>query len=427
MRSGIRSEIRLALLLAVLASGCASSFESAVPPAEPGTPRPDGLSFVGRAGLEILLQGGRLAGLQNGYVAVFARDGHLVHGTAVGHADAESKEPMTLDTRFRIASMTKPVTAAAAMILIEDGALRLDDRVADYIPAAGRVRVATSTEAGPDGAVPTEPLARPLLVEDLLTFSAGIGSEDDPSDLGRLWAANDIYAQQGSLEERVDRILSAPLYEQPGVRWRYGWSADVLARVVEVAAGKPFDEFLSERIFEPLGMSDTSFLPPPHERGRVATMYRRAEDGGLERVATPASDAPDWTPGGSGLVSTASDYLRFALMLGNGGSFDGVRVLREDSVRAMTTPHVRSGVLEEEGMADGLGWGYGLAIVTDADATPMLDHDGDFWWSGYYGTTFFVSPQTGMAGTVLTQYQPRDRSDVAWPVFLAQAAGVIGR
>ena len=134
---------------------------------------------------------------------------------------------------------------------------------------------------------------------------------------------------------------------------------------------------------------------------------------------------PDWTPGGSGLVSTAGDYMRFALMLWNGGSFDGTRILSEAMVETMTTPHVTSGVLVEEGI-EGLGWGLGLAVVVDADGTPTIDRDGDFWWSGYYGTTFFVSPATGLVGVVLSQNQPSAHSGLPYAVFLAQTFPFLG-
>jgi CubicO group peptidase (beta-lactamase class C family) len=363
--------------------------------------------------------------MQSGYVALFARDGRVVHVETAGYADIESARPMRLDTRFRMASMTKPVTAVAAMILVEEGRLGLDDPVSRYVPTAAELRVAARTTANEAGRIDTLPLERPLLVRDLLTFTSGIGARDDPSDLGRLWAERDIYAGGGSLALRVDRILGAPLYAQPGKEWRYGWSADVLARVVEVAAGEPFDRFLAHRLFEPLGMTSTSFLPPPGERGEMATMYTEDASGDLVRLETAASDAPDWTPGGSGLVSTASDYMRFALMLWNGGRYDGVRILSHDTVEQMTTAHVPSGVLAEEGI-EGLGWGLGLAVVVDADATPMTDRDGDFWWSGYYGTTFFVSPSTGLAGVVLAQSQPTPDGAPPYPVYLAQSSAFFG-
>jgi CubicO group peptidase (beta-lactamase class C family) len=416
--------LRLGLLSGLLVA-CSAPLEVDLPPADPGIANPRGLSWLSCSALDGFLELSARAGLHSGYVAIFARDGRVAHATASGFADIATRQPMQIDTRFRMASMTKPVTAVAALILMEEGRLHLDDPVERYIPAAGRLRVATSREHDANGVIPTTGLSRPLTVRHLLTFTAGIGSEDDPSDLGRLWAARDIYAGRGSLEERVDRVLSAPLYEQPGERWRYGWSADVLARVVEVAAGEPFDQLLARRIFMPLGMLSTGFLPPEGARGRIASMYTQDGEGELTRVESPASDAPDWTPGGSGIVTTATDYMRFALMLWNAGRFDGARILSPESVRLMTQPHVSSGVLESEGI-EGLGWGLGLAVVVDADATPMSDRDGDFWWSGYYGTTFFVSPATGLVGVVLTQNQPGPHSARPYPVYLAQTFAFLG-
>jgi CubicO group peptidase (beta-lactamase class C family) len=422
-----RARIALACLssTSLLLSACDAPVEVDIPQANGEIENSDGLSWLSRSALDGFLSLNSFIGSHSGYVAMFARDGRVVHSTTSGYADIEARRPMRLGTRFRMASMTKPVTAVAALLLIEEGRLGFDDPVASYIPAAGGARVAASQEFAEDGTLPTVPLSRPLTVRHLLTFTSGIGSEDDPSDLGRLWSKQDIYAGTGSLETRVNRLLTAPLYEQPGEIWRYGWSADVLARVVEVAAAESFDRFLERRIFTPLGMSSTSFLPPEGERGNMAKVYTQDEEKNLVLVDSPASDAVDWTPGGSGLVSTAGDYMRFALMLWNGGTYDGAQILSRESVELMTRPHVLSGVLEEEDIA-GLGWGLGLAVVVDADATPMIDRNGDFWWSGYYGTTFFVSPRSGLVGVVLTQNQPGPFSDRPYPIYLAQAFAFFG-
>jgi CubicO group peptidase (beta-lactamase class C family) len=321
--------------------------------------------------------------------------------------------------------MTKPVTAVAALLLIEAGRLGLDDPVERYLPAASGIRVAASRTFGADGALATVPASPRMTVRHLLTFTAGIGHEEDPSDLGRLWAERNLYAGSGTLAERIDRVLTAPLYEQPGEVWRYGWSADVLARVVEVAAGEPFEAFLERRIFGPLGMASTGFLRPGEERRGLARVYTQDADGELVPVDPPASDVFDWPPGGGGLVSTAGDYMRFALMLWNRGSYAGVRILAPESVELMTRPHVPSGVLAEEDIA-GLGWGFGLAVVVDSDATPMSDRDGDFWWSGYYATTFFVSPETGLVGVVLAQNKPGPFSSRPYAVHIAQLFAFLG-
>lgn len=429
MRASLRSTCRtlrlqaacaLALGSLFLFGACHSAESVDIPNAQPSAAEAPQLSWFSTSLLGLFLEASVLIGSDSGYVAVFARDGQVVHAKTAGYADIESQRPMRLDTHFRIASMTKPVTAVGALILIEDGKLALDDPVERYIPAAAHVRVALQPDFDSDGTLPTQKLSRPLTVRDLITFSSGIGSDNEDSDLGQMWAERRIYLGEGSLEDRVNRLLTAPLYEQPGERWRYGWSADVLARVVEVASQEPFDSFLERRIFEPLGMSSTRFLSPEHARVDLATVYTFNEEEELVRVEKSDSDALGWTPGGSGLVSTAGDYMRFALMLWNDGTYDGVRILKPETVSEMTRPHVESGVLKDMGI-EGLGWGLGLAVVVDSDATLNIDRDGDFWWSGYYGTTFFVSPETGLTGVVLSQNKPGPYS--GWPVavHLAQA------
>jgi CubicO group peptidase (beta-lactamase class C family) len=396
-----------------------------VPPANLTSETAPGLVWPAPIALDLFLNAGALLGLQSGYVAMFARDGQVVHATTAGYADIATRTPMGLDTQFRIASMTKPVTAVAAMILIEEGRLGLDDPVSRYIPAAADLRVATSETASPDGTIPSVPLDEPLTVRDLLMFASGIGGIATTSDLDRLWAANSLYTGSGSLALRVDRILTAPLYEQPGELWRYGWSADVLARVIEVAGGEPFGDFVTGRILEPLGMTSTEFLTADSPRDRLATMYTQDAGGRLVAVDQPRGDSLDWTPGGSGLVSTAGDYMRFALMLWNGGTYQGTQILKPETVTLMTRPAVQSGVLADEGIA-GLGWGLGMAVVVDADATSTFDRTGDFWWSGTYGTTFFVSPSTGLVGIVLSQNQTGPYSPIPYAIYLTPALAFLG-
>jgi len=389
--------------------------------AGPGAPR---LSLLSRVALDLFLDAGALLGLQSGYVAMFARDGQIVHTSTAGSADIASHTPMELDTRFRIASMTKPITAVAAMILVEEGRLGLDDAVSDYIPAAANLRVATSQDAS-DGTIPTVPIERPLTVRDLLKFASGIGGNGGTSDLDLLWAQNNIYAGAGTLAERVDRVFAAPLYEQPGTRWRYGSSADVLARVVEVAGGDPFGDFVADRILTPLGMTSTEFLTTESAEVGLATMYTQDSKGRLVAVDRSGSEPLDWTPGGSGLVSTAGDYMRFATMLWNHGTYRGIQILQPDTVDLMTTAAVPSGVLVDNGI-EGLGWGLGMAVVVDGDATATFDRTGDFWWSGTYGTTFFVSPSTGLIGVVLSQNQTGPYSPTPYVIYLAQALAFFG-
>jgi CubicO group peptidase (beta-lactamase class C family) len=319
---------------------------------------------------------------------------------------------MAIDTRFHLASMTKPVTAVAAMILVEEGRLSLDDRVEEYLPSFGDLRVVVGRDG--EGGWTTQPLLEPIRVRHLLTFTSGIGGYAETEDrLDQAWRARNIEAAGlGSLEKRIDRISGLPLYEAPGQRWRYGWSLDVLARVVEIAAGEPYDEFLQQRLFDPLGMASTGFPGALPLDLPFAKMYTHAEDGSL--VRDPQFDdyyGRGWTPGGGGLVSTAPDYMRFALMLWNGGSFGDVRILEPETVEEMTRLHVASGVLEDMEM-EGLGWGLGFCVVADSSATPMTDTDGDFWWAGRFGTQFWISPEKDTVVVVMQQTECSPYSDL---------------
>jgi len=365
---------------------------------------------------------------RSGYVALFAREGEIVYGTTAGWADVERRIPMTLDTRMRIASLTKPITAVAAMTLVEDGLLGLDDPVSRYLPVAASLRVATSQERNAEGRFDTVPLSSPLLVRHLLMFASGIGGNDtlgDDSDLEALWQERGIAAGPGSLGERVERALTLPLFEEPGTRWRYGGSADVLARVMEVAAGRPFPEILRERVFEPLGMAHTEHLPPPERQADLARIYTWDEDGDLVLVEQRIAEARDWTPGGGGLVSTVGDYMRFGLMMRNRGVLDGVRILEPETVAEMTRPHLAGGVLVSEGL-EGLGWGLGLSVVVDADASITIDRDGDFWWAGYFGTYWAVSPDADLVGVVFSQHEPGPYSDLQFAPGAAVSLAMMG-
>lgn len=421
--------------VALLVGACSgASLDAGIPPAVAGSPPGPGLSWWSRAAMDAYLRWEVWRGKRSGFIASFARDGHPVHATAVGWADVEKQVPMRLDTRVRIASMTKPITAVAALILVEEGQLGLDDPVSRFVPAFAGARVATSYTARSDGSFATVPADPAPTVRHLLNFASGVGpGMRDAGDLTQLWEEQGVHAgpEDATLAERVERAAGLPLFEHPGERWRYGASADVLARVVEVASGEPFDVFLSRRIFVPLGMTATEFLPPPDQRAELARVYTQDEDGRL--VLAPRENRPQrWTPGGGGLVSTAGDYLRFALMLWNEGSYDGTRILSPETVASMRQPHVPSGVLEagspDEGSVsvEGLGWGLGVSVVVDADATPMLDRDGDFWWAGYFGTSFIVSPSTGLVAVALSQNQPGPHSGLPIGVYVAQGLAYLG-
>jgi CubicO group peptidase (beta-lactamase class C family) len=402
----------IAGLLLVVAGICACDGTRPERPAigEPARPG-DELSWLQRFAIDRLLDFRVASGARAGFVALVARNGRVVYARTTGFADVEHRLPMSLDTRFHIASLTKPVTAVAAMILVEEGRLALEDPVSRYLPAFGAMQVVDHIDE--DGAWTTRPLDRPIRIHDLLTFRSGIGGyaeTDHPLD--RAWRSPDIEAAGlGSLADRVARIPRLPLYESPGSRWRYGWSFDVLARVVEVAVGEPFEAFVEERIFRPLGMRATAWpdgLPPGET---VAKMYSHDEQGTLVRHEVfDDYYGRGWSSGGGGLVSTAPDYLRLALMLANGGRFDETRILSEQTVAEMTRLHVPGGVLADMGV-EGLGWGLGLCVVADADAAIMPARNGDFWWSGRFGTQFWISPEANTVVVVMQQTETGPHSD----------------
>ena len=412
-------------LVAFLVAGCSGkSMELTVPPASENSHTEQELSWWSRAAMDAFMRYSVWSGGRSGFVTMFAHNGEQIYANAAGWADVDAQVPMQLDTPMRFASMTKPVTAVAAMMLVEQGKLNIDDPVAKYIPAYANLSVATSETQNADGSFATTPLKTPLLVRHLLLFSSGVGPGLTPaSDLTKHWDANGLkVGKEADLAERVERLAKLPLFEEPGTRWRYGGSADVLARVVEVASGESFDRFLQQQIFAPLGMSNTSFFRAVSDPSRLAKVYTQNKDGDLI-LTTPTLDV-DWTPGGYGLVSTAGDYMRFALMLWNGGEYQGARILSAQTVAEMSRLHLPEGVLTSQGL-EGIGWGLGMSVLASEEAT-LPGHVGDMGWGGYYGTTFFISPSTGLVGVVLSQNEPGEFSGAPMEIYVVQGLGISG-
>jgi CubicO group peptidase (beta-lactamase class C family) len=223
------------------------------------------------------------------------------------------------------------------------------------------------------------------------------------------------------LADRVALVARLPLYEVPGAKWRYGWSLDVLARVIEVAARESFDRFLRRRLFEPLAMHSTGFPDDLSPDAPLATLYTHDETGSLVHEPRFADYyGRGWTPGGGGLVSTAPDYMRFALMLAGGGTLEGVRILAPATVAEMTRLQVPSGVLADMGL-EGLGWGFGLCVIADDTKAIMPATNGDFWWSGRFGTQFWVSPAKHSVVVVMQQTERGPYSDLPVTPSILQA------
>ena len=346
------------------------------------------------------------AGEAVGYVYLIARKGRIVHRGATG-ARRLGGPAMSEDTLFRIASMTKPVTAVAVLRLVEQGKLSLDDPVADYLPQIGAMQVRL-----PDGT--SRPPARPVRVRDLLTHLSGIGYRfDNESPLGREYVAAAPFEKAASLAEAVDAIGGLDLFFDPGSRFLYSYGLDVAGRLVEVVSGQRFDAFLRDEIFVPLAMHETGFVLPEDARSRLAQVYARGDDGTLlpqpGDVFGDPFDPATWPSGGAGLISTPRDYIRFAMMLENGGSLEGVQVLSPASLALMTADHMPRSLRDKVAGTplEAMGLGLGVAVTLDPGLSGTLAGKGDFGWGGYYDTQFFVSPEYGIAAVIMTQYEKR--------------------
>ena len=344
-----------------------------------------------------------------GAVGLVAR-GDRVDVQAAGSVDAAGTSPMARDSIFRIASITKPITAAAVMLLVEDGRVALDDPVERWLPELASPSV-VRTPAGPvDDVVPA---VRPITVLDLLTFRAGYGF---PSDftlpvVGLLFSELRQGPPQPQLVAAPDEWMAAlsriPLLHQPGDAWLYNTCSDILGVLVARASGQPFPQFLAERLFEPLGMADTGFAVPAGERHRFTSYYRADAAGGLELVDPPDgqwSSLPAFPSGAGGLVSTVDDWLAFARMLLAGGTVDGRNVLSPASVRQMTTDQLtRSQRQASTLFLEGQGWGFGGSV--DVAATEPWTVPGRYGWVGGTGTAAHLTPSTGAVSILLSQLE----------------------
>lgn len=332
---------------------------------------------------------------------VVARRGEVVHSFRFGHADLQEKTTLQEDTIYRIYSMTKPVTAVAALILVDEGKLQLDEPAGQYLPVLSRMSVLGSDSA-PDS---TRTLQhRPMLIRDLLRHTSGLPygySAAHPVDA--TYRSANILDRRGTLEDMIGKLDGLPLRYSPGERWHYGLSSDVLGRVVEVASGQSLEEFCRERIFDPLGMPDTTFELPPEKAHRLAGIYSRGADGKLipwgGSIETSTYIRPvTFYSGGGGLVSTMPDYLRFCQMLLNRGTLDGVRILSPETVEMMTSNQL------EGNYRPGWGYGFGVQVRTETGTAGDPGEVGQFSWGGGGNTFFFVDPKRELIAMVWTQF-----------------------
>ncbi|GAA4527949.1 serine hydrolase domain-containing protein [Amycolatopsis samaneae] len=342
-----------------------------------------------------------------GAVALIAR-GDETEVAAVGTHDVEGTTAMARDSIFRIASITKPIVAAAVMTLIEDGGVRPEDPIGKWLPELASPSVVRTPESPVGDVVPAD---RPITVADLLEFRAGYGFAADFSlpavrTLFEQVQANPIEpAGFPAPEEWLAKLARVPMLHQPGAAWLYNTCSDLQGLLIARASGRSLPEYLAERIFTPLGMTDTGFMVPPESRARLARLYRPGGDGGPTPVATADESwhtMPRFPSGGGGLVSTADDWAAFGRMLLGGGVLDGHRVLSAESVRLMTTDHLTPAQREAGTLfLEGQGWGYGGSV--DVAAVEPWTVPGRYGWVGGTGTTAHIVPATGTVAVLLTQ------------------------
>src|SRR5262245_38750189 len=356
-----------------------------------------------------------------GIVTLVARDGKIVDVHASGFQDVESRTPMKADTIFRIASMTKPITSVAIMMLHEEGKLLLSDPVSRFIPAFRTMKVATPGANGAPGG--TEPARRPISIRDLLSHRSGLtygflNGGEVGNGYRKGGVSDGLTVTEGTIEQGVEKLAAQPLIAQPGSAGNYSLSTDVLGRVVEVASGMTFDVFLRYRIFKPLGMVDTSFDVPEAKWSRFATVYSPDGANGVRPMKDPETfgntimspfayykTPKRYFSGGAGLTSTARDYARFAEMLVDGGALGNVRLLSPKSLELMTTSQT-SDLPPNALVGPGANFGLGFKVTTDLGASQALGSEGMFGWSGIYGTFFWVDPKERLIAIMMVQRYP---------------------
>lgn len=403
MNFRLMDPLRLGTVLLFLAAPAAASGLPTAPPESLGF-APDRLARIDTA-LQRYVDQKTLAGV----TVVIARDGKAAYEHSAGMADREAARPMRPDTLARFYSMTKPVTAVAVMMLVEEGRLRLTDRLADYLPEFADPRVLVGE--GPE----TEKAARPILVHHLLTHTSGLtygGGLFAQTPVGKLYDAAQVQRPDRTLAEFSTLIASLPLAVQPGTSYNYGVSTDILGRLVEVVSGQPFDQFVKQRIFEPLAMADSSFTLPPEKADRFAALYEKAPEGGLRPVSAAQqlsrfrADAK-LISGGGGMISTADDYLRFCQMLLNGGELDGERLLSPKTIDLMTTGQLaRDQTASLQSFMPGYGVGLGFAVLEDLGRSQLPGSVGEYNWAGAANTFFFIDPRENLIALLVTQHYP---------------------
>ncbi len=384
----------------------------------PASPESAGMSKPAFDRLEAHLKSRYIdAGRFPGTQLLVYRRGKVVHSAVQGFADVERKAPVRDDTIFRIYSMTKPITSVAFMMLVEEGRVALDEPVHRYIPEWKNLGV---FQAGTAPAFLTRPPSRPMQIVDLLRHTSGLTyGFQQRSNVDAAYRELKIgeMEKSGTLQSMIDGLAKTPLEFSPGETWNYSVSTDVIGYLVGKISGKPFEEFLKQRIFEPLGMNDTDFYVPADKAHRLAACYS-ADKGGMKLSDDPTNSSflspPSFISGGGGLCSTAADYLTFCRALLNGGELGGVRLIGPKTLALMTSNHLPGGrdlpemsrSLFSEATYDGIGFGLGFSVTMNPARTLIPGSAGEYSWGGAATTSFWIDPAEELIAIFMTQLTP---------------------
>jgi CubicO group peptidase (beta-lactamase class C family) len=350
-----------------------------------------------------------------GAVIAVARHGKLVELKSLGLADLQSRKPMQTDAIFRLASMTKPITSIAVMMLHEEGRFLIDDPISKFLPEFKDAKVAVANkpnERQADGfhLVPAEPIT----IRHLLAHTAGLSSGTAGPTMEIHKKMQAARKPDEKLEDYIKALAALPLNFQPGTAWEYGPATDVLGRLVEVVSGKTLDEYFREQIFAPLGMTDTFFYVPSAKLPRLVTAYAKGEDGKLAKLPASKHELPGhYYSGAGGLAGSTEDYLRFTQMLLNGGQWNGKRLVSRKTIELMTANHIGNIPLWRENLG-GYRFGLGFRVLTDMGKSPTLGSVGSYGWSGAYGTYFWVDPKEDMVGILMIQLLPNAHLNIRY-------------
>jgi CubicO group peptidase (beta-lactamase class C family) len=420
-----RSRFAAALAVGALVAGWPVAGRAESPQAVSSSFAPDKLVHVGN-----YIRNEIATGKIPGAILLIQEHGRPVYFESFGVRDVESRAPMTADTIFRLYSMSKPITSVAAMMLVEEGKLALDDPVAKYIPAFAVVKVGVE-KPGDDGkrSLALEPLNRPVTIEDLLRHTSGLTYGFYGENIvGKLYAQADLFNADLTNAEFVERVAKLPLAEQPGTLWDYGHSTDVLGRVIEVISRKTLLQFEKERLLDPLGMGETKFYVADEGKRRLI-----AEPMPDDRAISPSSQLRDpmanrkAESGGAGMIGTLGDYARFAQMLLNGGTFGGRQYLKPETVALMASDHIgpETGIARDHAYYPGATSGFGLGFAVRTSTPPNTSWPlGEYRWDGVGGTFFFIDPKDDMFVIFMVQTpSQRGRIQLALKTLIYEALG----